>query len=86
MSSISLGSRLGEGSLLKLPFRAVESRVEGATLERAPLRARQRGVLTADTITTSRGDFGGANVDMSVSLVVNNDTEGLLARHKAWTH
>ena len=57
-SSTSEGWRLGEGILEKHPFRAVERRVEGAILTRAPLRARQRGVRTVDTITTSLGDFG----------------------------
>jgi hypothetical protein len=37
---------------------AVERRVEGATLESAPLRARQSGVRTAETMTTSLGDLG----------------------------
>jgi len=46
------------GSLEKDPLSAVERRVEGATLESAPLRARQSGVRTAETMTTSLGDLG----------------------------
>ena len=55
---------------MKTPFKAVERRVEGATLERPPLRARQSGVRTAETITTSLGDLG---VGFTVMMMMFNN-------------
>jgi len=46
------------GIFAKHPLNAVERRVDGATFARAPLLARQSGVRTALTITTSLGFLG----------------------------
>ncbi len=43
------------GILSKHPLNAEDKSVEGKTFARAPFRARQRGVRTALTMTTSRG-------------------------------
>ena len=51
------------GIFAKHPLNAAERRVDGKTLARAPFRARQRGVRTALTITTSLDILGvGAGV------------------------
>lgn len=58
------------GILAKHPLNAVERRVDGETFDRAPFLARQSGVRTALTITTSLGFFGvaGGGVILNMSL------------------
>ena len=54
-SCTSAGEMADEGTLERQPLRAVERRVEGDTFANPPFRARQSGVRTALTMTTSRG-------------------------------
>ena len=54
-SDVAAGGPSSLGLLSRTPRRTADRSVEGGVDAKAPLRARQRGVRTELTITTSRG-------------------------------